>query len=346
MTVRLSRALALSLLALVVSAGAVRAQFAPDPSAQPAQPAAPVDDGLNLRFANGIAAIAEGKIITVDDIRRRIQPLIPEIQRESRNEREFNAKLQGAQDEIIQEMIDNVLIVKEFYKDEKRRVPASFVDNQLSETIATQFDGDRSKYLAYLRSRGISQKEYRKEIEEEMVIGYMRQQQRKSASTVSPVKIETFYNENKDRFYQEDQVYLRIIQFKREATDTDETLRQKADNIITQLKAGTSFTDLARLYSQGPNRSKAGDMGWQRRQDLRKEFADPLFELKKGEYTQPLITPEGSFVLFAEDRKFAGVLPLDEVREQIERMLIQQSGRQTYERWLEKLRRNGYVKHF
>ena len=28
-------------------------------------------------------------------------------------------------------------------------------------------DGDRSKYLAYLRSRGISQKDYRKEIEED-----------------------------------------------------------------------------------------------------------------------------------------------------------------------------------
>ncbi len=28
------------------------------------------EDNLNLRFANGIAAIAEDKIITVDDVRR------------------------------------------------------------------------------------------------------------------------------------------------------------------------------------------------------------------------------------------------------------------------------------
>ena len=43
-------------------------------------------DNLNLRFANGIAAIAEDKVITVDDVRREISPLIPQLQREARSE--------------------------------------------------------------------------------------------------------------------------------------------------------------------------------------------------------------------------------------------------------------------
>jgi peptidyl-prolyl cis-trans isomerase SurA len=310
------------------------------------EPSRPIDDGLNLRFANGIAAIVEQKVITVDDIRREIAPLIQQVQRESRNEREFNEKLQQLQDDIIQQLIDRVLIVKEFYKDEKRKVPASFIDNQISEIIATQFDGDRSKFLAYLRSRGISQKDYRKEVEEDMIYGYMRQQQRKSASTISPVKIQTFYDENKDRFYQEDQVHLRLIQFTRSADDTDETLRAKADDVVTQLKAGASFTDLARLYSQDPRRTKGGDWGWQRKSDLRKEFSDVLFTLDQGQYSDVILMPEGAFLLYVEERKHAGILPLDEVRDQIERLLQQQSARQAQERWLEKLRRNGYVKHF
>ncbi|MBI2515934.1 MAG: peptidyl-prolyl cis-trans isomerase [Opitutae bacterium] len=312
----------------------------------PQQPQQPVDDGLNMRFANGIAAIVEQKVITVDDIRREIAPLIQQVQRESRNEREFNEKLQQLQDNIIQDLIDRVLIVKEFYKDEKRKVPASFIDNQISEIIATQFDGDRSKFLAYLRSRGISQKDYRKEVEEDMIYGFMRQQQRKSASTLSPVKIQTFYDENKDRFYQEDQVHLRLIQFTRGADDTDETLHTKATDVINQLKSGASFTDLARLYSQDSRRTKGGDWGWQRKSDLRKEFSDILFTLDKGQYSEAIIMPEGAFLLFVEERKHAGILPLDEVRDQIERMIQQQNAHQAQERWLEKLRRNGYVKHF
>ncbi len=311
------------------------------------QTAAPAPaDNLNLRYANGIVAIAEDKIITVDDVRREIGPLVGEIQKQSRSEQEFNEKLESLQEDVIQNLIDRVLIVKEFYKDEKRRVPASYIDNQLAETIITQYDGDRSKYLAYLRSRGISQKDYRREIEEDMIYSFMRQQQTKTSSTVSPVRIETFYNENKERFIQEDSVHLRLIQLTRAPEDTDEGLRTRIDVIVAELVAGADFGDLARKYSQDSRKGKGGDWGWQRHADLRKEFTDVIFTLKKGERSEPLITPEGAFLFFAEDRKYAGMLPIDEVRPDIERALIQQSSRKATERWLEKLRRNAYVKHF
>jgi len=303
-------------------------------------------DNLNLRYTNGIVAIAEDKIITVDDVRREIGPLVPEIQKQSHSEQEFNDKLEALQEDVIVNLIDRVLIVKDFYKDEKRKVPASYIDNQLAETIITQFDGDRSKYLAYLRSRGISQKDYRKEIEEDMIYSYMRGQQTKTSSTVSPVRIEAYYNENKEHFVQEDSVKLRLIQIARTPDDTDESMKAKSDKIVAELAGGADFGDVARKYSQDSRKGKGGDWGWQRRSDLRKEFSDVIFSLKKGEKSDPLVTPEGIFLFYAEDRKFAGTLSIDEVRPEIEKALIQQSSRKSMERWLEKLRRNAYVKHF
>lgn len=179
-----------------------------------------------------------------------------------------------------------------------------------------------------------------------MIYGYMRQQQAKSASTVSPVKIEDYYQENKDRFYQEDSVHLRLIQINRGPDDTDESLSRRANDIVEQLKAGTDFGNLARQYSQDSRKGKGGDWGWQRRSDLRKEFSDSIFALEAGQYSQPLIMPEGAFIFFAEERKHAGVLGIDEVRPEIERILVQQGSRQATERWLERLRRNAYIKHF
>ena len=302
-------------------------------------------DGLDLRFANGIAAIVEGKVITVEDIRREISPLVPQVQREARNEQEFNQKLEALQDDIIQNLIDRELIVKEFRKDEKKKIPGSYVENQIAETQITQFEGDRSKFLAYLRSRGLTLREYRKEVEEDIIYGYMRQQQRKSQSTVSPVKIEEFYNENKDRFFQEDEAQLRLIQFTRGSL-ADAELQARAEAVYERLKAGEKFEDLAREISQDSRKVKGGDWGWQKKSDLKADFSEPLFLLKKGEYTRPILTPEGAFLLYAEDRKFAGIQSIDNVREQIERILLQQSARQSQERWLERLRRNGYVKHF
>ena len=313
--------------------------------AQPSTPTA--GDNLNLRYANGIVAVAEDKIITVADVSREITPLLPGLQRETiRNEQEYNAKIEALQDSVIQDLIDRVLIIKEFKKDEKKQIPEAIVDAEIARMQSDQFDNDRSKFLAYLRSRGTTLREFRKEQEDEIIYRYMQGQQRKSQSVVSPVKIELFYNENKDRFYREDEVHLRLIQLTRTEGETDAQLAAMGTAILAKLKAGTSFEDLAKEYSKDARKSKGGDWGWLKRSDFKKEFSDPAFALKKGESSQPVLLPEGCFLLFAEDRKFAGIQPIDEVRDQIERILVSQMSRSGQERWLERLRRNGYVKHY
>lgn len=302
-------------------------------------------DNLDARFENGIVAIAEDRVITVEEVRRELAPLLPEVQRGSRNEQEFQQRLEALQNDIVQNLIDRVLIVKEFYKDEKRRIPESFIDNAVAESIQDQFDGDRSKFLAYLRSQGKTQRDYRRDVEEDIIYGYMRSQMRKSQSVVSPVKVETYYKENKDKFYQDDAVHLRLIQFNRGNLDDDQ-LRTKAAEAMVQLTAGTSFEDVAKEFSQDARRSRGGDWGWQQRADLKKEFSDVVFNMEKGKYTEPIILPEGAFILYVEDRRYAGIQPIDAVRDQIENILLQQMSREAQNEWLEKLRRTGYVKYY
>ncbi|HTB79644.1 MAG TPA: peptidylprolyl isomerase [Opitutaceae bacterium] len=330
----------------VLGAACCLALAAATPLVHAQDTSAPPNDGLDLRFANGIAAIVEEKVITVDDVRREIAPLIPQIRSDSHNEQEFNQKLEQAQDEIIQQLIDRVLIVKEFHKNEKAHVPDSYIDNEIEEQQINEFDGDRSKFLAYLRSRGLTMKDYRKEVEDDLVYTFMRQQQRKSQSTVSPVKIETFYNENKERFYQEDSVHLRMIQFLRHDGQTDEALHAQADEVLTKFKNGEKFSDLAREYSQDTRRAKGGDWDWVNRSSIRKEFADVLFSLKKSECSDPIVLSDGAYLLYVEDRKYAGIQPLSAVRAQIENILVTQAALEATQRWLERLRREGYVKHF
>ena len=327
----------LALLALAVTATLARAQSAPG-------------GDLNQRFANGIVAVAEDKIITVADVNREVYPLIPQLQREAKSDAELNQKIEQLQDSVIQDLIDRVLIIKEFRKkkdgDNERRIPESYIDSEIANRLSDQFDNDRSKFLAYLRSRGTTLREFRKEIEEEIIYHYMQGQQRKSQSVVSPVRIETFYNENKDQFYQEDKVHLRMIQLKRADNETDEQLKTQAAAILERFHKGEKFEDLAKEFTQDGRRSKGGDWGPMKRSELQPAYSEPLFKLNKGEVTDPIILPEGCFLLYAEDRKYAGIQSIDEVRDQIERILVTQMSHTTQERWLERLRRNGYVKHY
>ncbi|MEZ5276443.1 MAG: peptidylprolyl isomerase [Opitutaceae bacterium] len=309
-------------------------------------PAQTTGDPVGARFANGIAAIVEDRIITVGDIRREIEPLLPQIRSQSRTEAEFRKNLEQVEDDIIQNLTDQTLIVKDFYSDEKRRIPESFVENEVQERLITQFDSDRSKFLEYLNSIGKTPREYRDIVREEIIVGYMRSQLRKSQSIVSPVKIENYYKENQERFYQGDSVHLRLIRLTQLADEDSAVLEQSADTIIDQLGKGAKFEDLATQYSQDTRRNQGGDWGWINREDLKPELADVAFSLEKGAFSQPIRTEKDIFILFVEDKRDAGVQPISEVRDQIERILISQMSRDAQERYLERLRRDGYVRYF
>ena len=187
-------------------------------------------------------------------------------------------------------------------------------------------------------------RDYRKKTEDDIIYDYMRGQQRKNQNVISPVRVETFYNENKDKFYQDDQVHMRMIALNRQTDETDAQLTERANKVTTRVKAGEKFEDVAREISQDSKRAKGGDWGWQRKTDLKAEFSEPLFKLTKGQSTDAILAPEAAYILYVEDRKLAGIQPLADVRDQIEKILANQMARDSENRWLERLRRGGYVR--
>jgi peptidyl-prolyl cis-trans isomerase SurA len=301
---------------------------------------------IGARFANGIAAVVEDRIITVGDIRRKIEPLIPDILNSVKSQAELDQAVRTLEDQVIQNLVDDVLIVKDFYSDEKRRIPESYVDNEVRERLVTDFDGDRAKFLAYLRSIGKTHLEYREIVREEMIVGYMRQQKRKSQSIVSPVRIENYYTENRDKFFQDDGVHLRLIRLTQVADESPAVLQQTADTIMQELRSGHDFGALAKQYSQDNRKAQGGDWGWIAKKDLRDELANAAFALNAGQFSDPIKLDKDIFILFVEEKRLAGIKPLDEVRDTIERTLVSQMARESQERWLERLRRSAYVRYF
>jgi peptidyl-prolyl cis-trans isomerase SurA len=332
--------LTLACLGVLLSPTLASAQAA----AQLPAPEINTDDGLAARFANGVAAVVEDRVITVDDIRRELAPIVGQIRRESRNQQDFNDQLERAQNEIVRRLVDRYLIVLEFRKDERRKIPASYVENSLDEQLQTQFQGDRAKLLTYLRARGLTMRDYRAEVEEDIIYGYMRQQQRKSQNVVSPAKVEAFYTEHRDKFAQDEQIKMRMIQLNRAAAESDDQLRARAEAVLARHQAGESFEALAKDLTDDGRKARGGDWGWQRRADLSATFQEALFGLNVGQASAPILQGESAFLLYAEERKEAGVPAITEVREQIEQRLSQQMTREAEDKWLERLRRDAFIR--
>lgn len=298
------------------------------------------------RKANSIAAIVEQKIITVDEVRRELEPFLPQIQRDAEGDpMKFRQLIETMEADIIQNLTDNVLIVKQFYED-KGQIPASFVDNEIEETIITKFEGKRSLYLDYLKSIGKTPDEHRMMITEEIIVNYMRSKMRKSASIVSPVRIENFYNEYKKEFYQEEAIHLRLIRLTKLADESEDVLKQTADEIYEKLELGFAFDELAVKYSNDTKAKKGGDWGWVTSGSLIEQLSEPAFALREGDFSEPIMIKNNLFILYCEEHRPEGYMPLPEVRSDIEDMLLSQMAKEAEDKFLERLRRDGYVRRF
>jgi parvulin-like peptidyl-prolyl isomerase len=122
--------------------------------------------------------------------------------------------------------------------------------------------------------------------------------------------------------------------------------RKLAEEILSKLDAGDSFESMARVYSEGKEAKEGGDWGWIGRDILRKELNEIAFSLKPGQHSRVIETSEGYYILEVDDVKPAHTTPLAEVRDDIEKTLLQQQRAQMQEQWVRDLRAKAYIRLF
>lgn len=83
----------------------------------------------------------------------------------------------------IRDAVDRILLIKEFGNQKPaeppRLVAPTFVDQAMADILKEQFANDTAKFSAFLQSRGVTQEQYRKEVEDTIAVSYIRNQQRK-----------------------------------------------------------------------------------------------------------------------------------------------------------------------
>ena len=80
--------------------------------------------------------------------------------------------------------------------------------------------------------------------------------------------------------------------------------RAKIDSILTKIKNGADFAEMAKEYSQDPgSKDKGGDLGFFKRRQMVKEFDDAAFNLKVGEVSGVIKTRFGYHLIKVTDQK-------------------------------------------
>lgn len=102
-----------------------------------------------------------------------------------------------------------------------------------------------------------------------------------------------------------------------------ELVRQRADSVYRALQAGADFAALAAKVSQDPrSAAREGDLGWMQPGQTFVEFEEAAYALQPGQFSRPVLTPEGYHIILVKERK--QLEPFEELKDMIVRSFEQQ----------------------
>jgi peptidyl-prolyl cis-trans isomerase SurA len=298
---------------------------------------------------DGIAAIVNNDVVTISEVRDLIGARERSL-RELYSGAELENKLKEMRLSAIKDLIDRRLILQEFKKLQEKgaTIPDYIVDDRIQAIIRQEFGGDRPAFVRTLQAQGYTLTQFKEIEKEKIVIQAMRQQKVDNNFVISPTQIQAYYEKNKQAYATPEQVKLRMIVV-REGSSGDVpdigSKRELAEEIRDKVGKGAEFDRMAEMYSEDETTQQAGgDWGWIERNTLNEKLTNVAFSLRPGEVSPVIAIDNTYYIVMVEAKRNATIKPIGDVRDEIEKNLIQQERTKAQERWLDTLRQKAYIK--
>ena len=316
-----------------------------------------------------VAGVSDNQGITHSEIIRQMVPIIGQVKAESKSAADFDLALEKIFQDTLKSTIDSKLIVAEF-RASGNKVPASFIDAEIEETVRRDFAGDRNRFVDQLRKEGTTPLEYRKIVEEHIIASEMQRDIRTNAMTTGPGKLAEYYEKHKAEFERKEQIRFRQITITQGSAESVEEARTRAnawadalqhpEKILTtfarfkidtnKLNAKPTFADIAERISTDDYAKTGGDSGWRELGDLNEKIVTTVKNLPANQASAPMeFTISGNaatwFIFVRTDYRPKGYLPLSdpEVLGDIERKVNVENFRQALATRMAELRAKHYV---
>ena len=297
------------------------------------------------QVVDGIAAVVNGEIITYSEVRDLVAPREKLLRSQYTGEALAKA-VKEAREAALKDLIDRQLILQAFKK-EKFDIPDHYVDQRMHEIIQENFGGDRNTFIKTLEAQNYTLGEFKKLESERMIVQAMRGKNVKKQTIISPVKVEEYYRQHRDEFTAKEQIKLRMIMIPAHANDGNAAAQKAmAEEILGKLANGAEFDRIAQIYSEDSSRDLGGDWGWVERKTLAAPLEKIAFNLPVGRISNIVEFSGNFYILKVEDKKGGTTRSLADVRDEIEKKLLQQEAQALQERWIASLRSKAYIRTF
>jgi len=249
----------------------------------------------------------------------------------------------GKEGKAMQRQMLESLIDRKLAQAEAKKRGMSITDRELDQAL-DDFKKrnnlpDDAALTKTLTQAGITLKELKQQISDQMIQERMVQVAVGAKVTVNEADIRRVYEESTKEGG--NQVHLRMIQvpFPPEATAAQkEELRKKTDLILKEVQEGQAFSQVARKHSVSE-----GDLGFISPNDMAPQLAEYLKRLRPGEVA-PVQSPEGFQLIQLVERRSGAPRSFEEAAPEIRRALMRQAMEKRFSEWVKTLREKAFIK--
>jgi peptidyl-prolyl cis-trans isomerase SurA len=309
--------------------------------------AIPMATAADVRIVEEIVAKVNGDIITSGELQHDAQMREQELRGQGVTGTRLQDELKSMDKDGLRDEIDKLLLVQRG-KDLNLKVDADVTKRLLD--IQSQYKIiDPDEFHKFLEQQtGMPFEEFKQQMTNQLLQSKVISEDIGSRINIPEADLRKYYEEHKTDFVREETVFLSQIVISTEGKNPQQVAaaEKKAADLVQRARKGEKFSDLAKANSDDTETAKGGgELPAFKRSEglLRKEIADVVFKMKRGDVTDPIKIPQGLVILRVDDHYEAGQASFDEVKDEVTQKMAAPLMAPKVRDYLTKLRQDAFL---
>ena len=267
-----------------------------------------------------VAAIVNDKVITQSQLKQQTGLFAQNLMSQGQT---------VADEEALTKQVLEHLIVQEAQLQIAERSGIHVDDGMLSEVIqnfAKENKMTMGQFIDQLKSEGIEYEVYRQTIRNQLTLQRLQERDVYGAIQVSDQEIQLFLNSPSGLGGMSYEYRVGHILIPTPENPTPEALdsaEQKAHEVITQLKQGADFAQIAIKTSTSALALQGGDLGWRKLGEMPTLFVNIVPGLKQNDIPNPIKSTSGYHVIKLLDKRQPETLEIPVTKYKVRHILVQ-----------------------
>ena len=253
------------------------------------------------RELDSIVAIVNDDVVLASELRDRTLELVGMLKESERNDPQA---ISAFQSQVLERLIVESIQLQEA---ELRSIE---VDDETLTRAVTQFAGQNDmsleEFIANIAAEGQSYRALRERVRRDITIERVQQAVVRGRVFIAERDIDEFiaspfFKEATEDEYRLGHILLEITSAM--SPKDIAAVREKADGLVAELRAGADFAATAMEHSAAPSAAAGGDLDWRKESRVPSRFGEDLLNLELGAVADPVQDASGFHVVKMIDRR-------------------------------------------